>query len=451
MASPGTTDNNPTPGHWGGDTPKGLLRGPVLIGYLVVALFFGGLGTWAALAPIAGATIATGVVSPEGSRKTIQHLEGGIITEILVEDGDMVQAGDRLVALQETQARAAFEVLRGQRRLLAAKLARLLAEQAGQDEIQFPDWLLASDGADDTELNEILNAQRDLFAARSELHKGRKAIGQKRIDELGEELTGLASQIRSQREELALLDEELKAKKGLVDRGLLARPEYLALRRLKAEIEGEIAANVSNEARTRQSIGETELQIVNEDAVRLDKIVAELAETRSELASVEEQLNAKRDILTRTSIVAPVSGIVVQKRFHTTGGVVGPGQPILDIVPQDIQLLIDAQVRPVDIDDVATGQTARVHFLAYSERNLPQIVGTVRSVSADSLVDEASGTSYYLAKVEVPPEELAKLGEGVSITPGMPAEVMIMSAERTLVQYLVQPLMDSLRRTFRES
>ena len=451
MSNP-TPAINPNTGSspWAAATPGGLLRGPVLVGYLVVALFFGGLGTWAALAPIAGATIATGVISPEGSRKTVQHLEGGIITEILVDDGDMVQAGDRLVVLQGTQARAAFQVLRGQRRLLAAKLARLLAEQAEQDEIHFPDWLLAPDTAEDTELSEILNAQRDLFAARNDLHKGRKAIGQKRIDELGEELTGLASQIGSQREQLALLDEELRAKKGLVDKGLLARPEYLALRRLKAEIEGEIAENVANAARIRQSIGETELQIVNEDAVRLDKIVAELAETRSELASVEERLHAQQDILTRTSIVAPVSGIVMQKRFHTTGGVVGPGQPVLDIVPQDTELLIDAQVRPVDIDEVAPGQTARVHFLAYSERNLPQIRGTVQSVSADSLLDEVSGMSYYLAKVKVPPEELEKLGDGVTITPGMPAEVLIMSGERTLVQYLVQPLLDSLRRTFRE-
>jgi len=450
VSSPTPADNTTGASPWAAPTPGRLLRGPVLIGYLVVLLFFGGLGTWAALAPIAGATIATGVISPEGSRKTVQHLEGGIITEILVNDGDMVQAGDRLVALQGTQARAAFQVLRGQRRLLAAKLARLLAEQAGQDEIRFPDWLLVPDTADDTELSEILNAQRDLFEARSDLHSGRKAIGQKRIDQLGEELTGLASQIGSQREQLALLDEELKAKKGLVERGLMARPEYLALRRLKAEIEGEIAENVANAARTRQSIGETELQIVNEGAVRLDKIVAELAETRSELASVEERLYAQQDILTRTSIVAPVSGIIVQKRFHTTGGVVGPGQPILDIVPQDIQLLIDAQVRPVDIDEIAPGQTARVHFLSYSERNLPQIMGTVRSISADSLLDEASGMSYYLAKVEVPPEELEKLGDGVTITPGMPTEVLIMSGERTLVQYLVQPLLDSLRRTFRE-
>jgi HlyD family secretion protein/epimerase transport system membrane fusion protein len=446
-----TNKDNTGASAWAAATPGRLLRGPIVVGCVVVGLFFGGLGTWAAVAPIAGATIAVGVVSPDGSRKTVQHLEGGIITEILVDDGDRVQAGDRLVVLQGTQARASFQVLRGQRRLLAAKMARLLAEQAGAEKIHFPDWLLGPESGDDPELQAIMGAQQDLFTARNELHRGRTAIGRKRIDQLSEELTSLASQIRSQRKQLALLDEEITAKKSLVDRRLIARPDYLALQRLKAEVEGEIAENVGSAARVRQSIGETELQIVNEDAVRLDKIVVELAETRSELSSVEERLHAQEDILTRTSIVAPVSGIIMQIRFHTTGGVVGPGQPILDIVPQDIQLLIDAQVRPVDIDDVALGQTARVHFLSYSERNLPRIMGTVRSVSADSLLDEVSGASYFLAKIEVPADELAKLGEGVSVTPGMPAEVMIMSGERTLVQYLVQPMQDSLRRTFREN
>jgi len=435
---------------WETATPRKLLRGPVLIGYLVVLLFFGGLGTWAALAHIASAAVATGVVSPDGSRKTVQHLEGGIIAKILVDDGDTVEAGTPLVVLQETQARAAFEVLEGKRQLLAAKLARLLSEQAESTEMALPEWLLAKEG-EDAGLAAILQAQRDLFTARRRLHEGRKAIGRKRIDELQEEINGLESQINSQRQQLDLLDEELVAKKRLLDRGMLPRPEYFALQRLSAEIEGEMAENVAAIARAKQSIGETELQIVHEDTVRLDKIIADLAETRAELASVEEQHRAQRDILDRTVVTAPVAGIIVQKRFHTTGGVVGPGQPILDIVPQDTELLIDAQVRPVDIDVVAPGQQARVHFLAYSERNLPQIHGIVRSVSADSLIDEFSEQSYYLARVEVPQEELAKLGEGVKITPGMPAEVLIVTGERTLLQYLVQPVVDSLRRTFRES
>ena len=435
---------------WMSSSPGALLRSPIIVGYVVIILFFGGLGGWAATAHIASAAIATGVVSPDGSRKTVQPLEGGIIAEIMVDDGDEVVAGDLLVALQETQARASFEVLQGQKRLLAAKLARLLSEQAGNNEVAFPDWLLALQ-ADDAEVAQILDAQRDVFAARYEAYQGRKEIGGKRIAQLKEEITGLRSQIGNQRQQIALIDEEIGSMETLVKRGMMARPQYLAMRRLKAEVEGEMAENVADVARAKQSIGETELQIVSLGSVRLDEIVTELAETRSELTAVEERLLAQRDILNRTVVTAPVSGTIMEKRFHTTGGVVGPGQPILDIVPLDAELLIDARVRPVDIDEVTPGLQARVHFLAYAERNLPQIHGVVRSVSADSLLDEVTGQSYYLARVEVPPEELEKLGDGVKIFPGMTAEVLVMTGERTVLRYLVQPVLDSLRLTFRET
>ncbi len=433
-----------------GVAPKPVLTGPIVLGYLVVALFFGGLGTWAALARIASAAVANGVVSPEGSRKTVQHLEGGIIAEILVDDGDEVRKGDPLVVLEETQARAAFQVLEDRRRLLTARRARLLAEQGGRDAVHFPDWLVEA-ASDDPELEETLGAQLDLFETRRKLHEGRKAIGRKRIDELGEEIAGRKSVIASQRTQLELLEEEIAAKKPLAERGLIPRPDYLEVARLKAQIEGAIAENNAAMARARQSIGETELQIVNEDSRMMDAVVNELAETRSELASVEEQLYAKRDILERTVVIAPVSGVIVKKRFHTTGGVVGPGQPILDIVPKDAQLLIDARVNPVDIDVVAAGQEARVRFTALSIRRVPQIIGVVRLVSADSLLDEVTGESYYLARVEVSPEELAKLGEGVKISAGMTANVLIVTGERTLLEYLADPILESVRRSFRES
>ena len=435
---------------WTASTPAALLRGPVLVGYLVVLLFFVGLGTWAATANIASATVANGVVSPEGSRKTIQHLEGGIITKILVNEGDTVQVGDSLVVLQETQARAGFEELQHKKYLFAAKLARLLAEQAGKLEVGFPAWLLEAE-KNNSEVREVLAAQRDLFAARTEVHQGRKAIGGKRIDELREEITGLQSLVRSKREQLSSLDEELASMEKLIDRKLIARTQYRELQRLRSETEGEKGESQAAIARAKQTIGETELQIVNEDARRLDEIVGELADTRAELSAIGERLGAKRDILERTVIVAPVAGTIHNMQFHTTGGVIKPGQAILDIVPQEVELLIDVRVRPVDIDVVETGQQARVHFLAFSARNLPETKGIVRYVSADSLMDDMTGESYYRALVEVPKEEMEKLGEALDINPGMPAEVLIMTGERTMLQYLIEPLIDSLRRSFRES
>jgi HlyD family secretion protein len=435
---------------WNAESPMSLIRGPVMIGYLVILLFFAGLGTWAAMANIASATVARGVVSPEGSRKTIQHLEGGIITEILVDEGDSVNAGDPLVVLQETQARASFEELQHRKRLLAAKLARLLAEQADRDAVTYPDWLVAAE-QESSEVQEIMQAQRDLFAARRDVHEGREAIGGKRIEELQEEIKGLQSLIKSKHKQLKSLDEELMATEKLLESNLIPRPVYLALDRLRSEIEGELGESVANVARARQTIGETELQIVNESARRLDDIISELSDTRAELSAVDDRLNAQRDILQRTVITAPVAGTIHNKQFYTTGGVIRPGQSILDIVPNEVELLIDARVSPVDIDVVVVGQEARVNFLAFTARNLPQIIGFVRSVSADSLLDEMTGESYYRAYVEVSKEELQKLGEVLSINPGMPAEVLIMTGERTMLQYLLDPLVESLRRSFRES
>jgi HlyD family secretion protein len=446
MSPPST----PLPWRWDGKTPRRLVRGPVILGYLVVLLFFGGLGTFAATAYLSSATVASGVVSPDGSRKTVQHLEGGIIAQILVDDGDMVQAGDRLAVLESTQAHSAFAVLQAKRRLLAAQLARLLAEQGDEDEINFPTWLGDSAGWGD-ESEDVMKTQRDLFAARREVHAGRRAIGAKRIEELEEEIKGLRQLIKSQETQVKLLDEELAAKKKLLDRDLLPRPDYLAMLRLQEQIKGELAGNSAKVARARQTIGETQLQIVSEDARRLDEIVSQLVETRSELAAVDEHLNAKRDILQRTVVLAPVGGVIVQKRFHTTGGVVGPGQPILDIVPQDAELVIDARVRPVDIDEVVIGQQAQVHFLALVDRNLPQISGVLHSISADSLIDEVTRQPYFLARIKVPDEEMDKLGKNVRITPGMPVEVLITTGERTMLEYLTQPILGSLRRTFKES
>ena len=435
---------------WKSPSLKSLLVAPLLSGYLLILLCFGGLGTWAATADIASAVIAMGVVSPEGSRKTIQHLEGGIIAEILVKGGDTVSMGEPLVVLQETQARASFEVLRGRRWLLESNIGRMRAEQSDIEALEFPQWM-QDEAAGDAELKEILTAQQNLFTSRRELYAGRKTIGAKRIAQLEEEIAGLEAQIRSQRRQLRLIAEERVAKKQMLDQGLFPRPEYLALLRLEAEIQGDMAQNGASIARARQSIGETEMQIVNIDSERLDKISSELSETRSELDSIEQQLAARLDTLTRTTITAPVSGVVVKLRFHTTGGVVRPGDPILDIVPSDTDLLIDARVSPIDVDEVVQHQEARVVFSAFSNRNLPQIIGKIQSLSADSLVDEATGESYYLARVEVSEAELAKLGEGVSITPGMPAEVYIVTGERTMLQYLFKPLTDTLRRSFRES
>lgn len=424
------------------------LRLPMLLGLLVVIGFFFGFGGWAALAPLASAAIAPGLVSPDGSRRTVQHLEGGIIREILVQEGSVVAAGQPLVTLQDSQARTSRDLLWTQEVTLLATQARLLAEQMQADTIDFPQRLL--DQADQPAVRAAVTAQNEQFETRRQARNSSRAILRQRIAQFDEQIGGLQAQIASQRTELGLIESEITDVQSLVAQGLERRPRLLQLQRSQAEIEGQIAAGVSSIARARQQIGETELQIVDLDIERMNQIATEMTKVRTDLVAVEERLQASEDVLKRTAIVAPVDGTVVQLRFHTAGGVIAPGAPILDIVPLQEELLIDAHVSPNDIATVRADLPAQVHLTAYRQRNLPRIQGRVRTVSADSLLDERTGQRYFLARVEVDRQRLRELAPQIELSAGMPAEVMIMTGERTALDYLLRPFLDSIRRSFRE-
>jgi HlyD family secretion protein/epimerase transport system membrane fusion protein len=383
------------------------------------------------------------VLSPDGSRKTIQHLEGGIIAEIMVKDGDVVGPGAPLVTLEDTQARAIYDVLLGQYHALRAVQARLTAEQLESDDITFPEDLLASD---DPEVQNIVAMQRQLFVARHEAHESGKRVLAQRIRQIRDQIRGLDAQLASTVKRLEIVTEELGAKEFLFSKDLLPKPQLLEVRRAQADIEGDRGEYSASIAQSEQQIGETELELFAKDAERAQ----EIDRVRGELAKVKEQLGASKDTLGRTIIAAPVSGTVVNLAFKTPGGVIQPGEPILDIVPADDDLLIDARVAPIDIDVVHAGLHAQVHLSAYSQRRLPRIDGIVRSVSADSLRDEKTGMSYYLARVEVDRENLAHLGSNIQLVAGMPAEVLIVTEQRTLLGYLSQPFRDMFRRALRE-
>ncbi len=426
------------------------MRVPVMLGLTVIFVFFFGFGAWASLAPLASAAIAPGVVSPDGSRKVIQHLEGGIIREILVRAGDRVEAGEPLMVLEDTQARAQFDMVRSQYMMLTATEARLLSEQAERSAVDFPSWL-TREGHDAAGVRAILDSQVDLFETRRNALESSRAILSQRIAQLDEEIVGLEAQIASQTTQLALIEEEIVDVSELLRKGLERRPRLLALQRTQAEIEGQRAANRARIARARQTIGETELQIINLDVERLDEIGNQMAEVRGQMSELEERVRSSEDVLFRTTITAPVAGTIVEINFKTPGGVVGPGEPIMDLVPEGDDLLIDARVAPTDIDVVHRGLEAQVHMLAYAQRNLPRIRGTVEHVSADSLLDEQTGESYFLARVKVDRDELQELAPDIELAPGMPAEVLIMIGERTVLQYLMEPFTDTLRRSFKET
>jgi HlyD family secretion protein len=424
------------------------LKGPTIVAGGVILLFFGGFGSFAALAPLAGAAIAPGVVSPDGNRKTVQHLEGGIVSEILVQDGSRVERGTPLLRLDATAVRAEHAQLTAEIHALLATQARLLAEQRGTATIEFPELLLATAG--EPRVAQLLADEQERFATRHAALVDRKAILRQRIAQLHEEIGGLDAQIESQGVQLELIEEETEGVRELLEKGLERRPRLLALERAKAQIDGQRAANGAGIARARQAIAEDELQMVALDSERADEVAAELAGTRRELTQFGERLRTSEDRLARCVIVAPAAGTVVELRVHTPGGVIEPGDPLLDLVPDD-ELLIDARVAPTDIDAVHSDQNAQIHLLAYSSRSTPKIAGRVRQVSADALQDPRTGVAYYAVRVMVDRAELARLAPEVALAPGMPAEVSIETGERTLLQVLLNPLRTVLRRGLRES
>ncbi|TVR83168.1 MAG: HlyD family type I secretion periplasmic adaptor subunit [Rhodospirillales bacterium] len=418
------------------------------IGLAVVLVFFGLGGGWAATAPLSGATIATGVVSPEGSRRTVQHLEGGIIHAILVDDGELVEPGDVLVVLSDVGAEADMGTLTNRLLTLAARETRLEAERDDTETMSFDHPALRdkSDPAVIAAIAEQVGQRQTRLATKA----SREAILSQRVLQLEQQIIGFEKQLESIRRQNALIREELADVEGLYRQGYERKARLLSLQRTEAEllgIEGETLAAI---ARAREAIGETELQIVNLGVERAERVEEQLAETRVQRIEVEERIKESRDRLRRTTITAPVAGTVMNLRFKTSGGVVRPGEAVLEIVPAEDALVIEAKVAPQDIDDVHPGLDAHVMFPSIPQRSLLRIPAVVTRVSADAVEDERTGLTYFAVRVQVTAEALDAAGADVNLTPGMPAEVYIATAERTLLAYLVQPFMQSLERTFRE-
>ncbi len=426
--------------------PSGL-RLPVVAGLLIIALFFVGFGTWAALAPLESAAIAPGVVTVDTKRKTVQHLEGGIVGEILVQDGDRVNAGQVLIRLDETQPRATLDLLRGRQMAASALEARLVAERDGRQEIAFRDWLLAE--RDDPKVAEIIDAQVSIFNGRRTALFGQVAILNQRILQYAEQIRGLRGQIAAENKQLKLLKGEIATFRELVEEGLATKSRLLELQRRAAEIEGDRSQNRAQIAAARQSIAEVRLRITELQADMISEVVQEIRDVQSELFDLAERIRAAEDVLRRTEIRAPQDGTIVGLQVHTPGGVIPPGAKLLDIVPRDDELVIEARVDPKDIDVVHPGLRAKARLTAFNQRSLAAVDGEVISVSADHLTDERTGQSYYLARVAFT-DDLAEALDGASLYPGMRAEVMIVTGERTALDYLLKPLTRSLNRALRE-
>jgi len=420
---------------------------PLLAAAIIILIFFGGFGTWAALAPLDSAALAPGRVTVDSNRKTIQHLEGGIVKNLLVKEGDAVAGGQILIQLDDTQSRARLDLLRSRYDKLMATEARLEAEQALVPGIRFPESLTAR--RDQPQVAKILNAEKALFESRRRSTEGRIRIFHKRIAQLNKEISGLQAQVAAEEEQFVLIADERASFEVLFQKGYVGKARLLALKREEAKLKGDRGEHLSLITKARQRIGETELEIIDLKKNMLNQAVSGLRDTQAELVEVSERLKAAEDILVRTDIRAPQAGVVMGLNVHTEGGVIAPGQRLLDIVPEDDTLVIEAQVTPNDIDVVYAGLPAQVRLTAFKQRNTPMLDGKLTRVSADSFTDERSGASYFLARVAIDAAELKKL-DGRELYPGMGAEVMIKTGKRTTMDYILAPLTDSLRQAFRE-
>lgn len=414
---------------------------------VIIGVFFVGFLGWAGFAPLQSAAIAQGVVSVDGSRKTIQHLEGGIVSEILVREGDIVEAGQILIRLEETTPRATSELLRGRWMVASALEARLKAERDHLEEIEFPVELTARN--DDPKVAQIIKGQNNIFESRRGVMAGQSSILQQRIAQLNEEINGIKGQIHAEDIQITLIKEEIADVKALFEKGFARKPRLLQLQRRAAELEGTRNLHQAQIARAKQNITETNIRTNELKNSMLNEVVEELRRTQSELYDLDERLRAAGDVLSRTEIRSPLSGTVVGLQVHTAGGVIASGAPLLDVVPNEMSLVVEAKINPRDIDIVRNGLNAQVRFTAFNQRHRAPAEGKVTAISADRLSDENSGDDYYLARIELGAEQDASI-DITELRPGMQAEVMIVTGERTAIEYFLEPVAQSFGRAFRE-
>lgn len=421
-----------------------------LRGYLLFALFVciglvGGLGGWAYFANISGAVVTSGRVVVESNVKEVQHREGGIIKSILVENGDQVEVGDILITLDDTVTRANLSVVLKQLTELMAQEARLVAERDGADAIEFN----PPEDIDAASWEDVAQGQALLFEARRNSVSGRQQQLREQMRQYDQQIEGLQAQLNSKASEISLIKEELVDLSALLEKQLVAKSRVTALRREQARLGGQHGQLLSQIAQVREAISEREIQILQiEETYRAD-VLENLATVRSQIAQLLEQRIAAEDELRRIEIRAPQSGYVHQLAVHTQGGILGPGETAMLIVPGEDLLLVEAKVRPVDVDQLRVGQMARVRFPNFDARTTPELNASLSTVSADLSEDERTGEGYYTARLRISDEELEKLGRN-SLVPGMPVEAFVTTEERSVLSYLVKPVVDQIAHAMRE-
>lgn len=419
----------------------------IRVGLAVIAALVLGIGIWMVITPLSGAAIAPGAVKVDMNRKTLQHQEGGIIKEILVRDGSHVEAGQILLVINDVRVDANYDLLITQLDSEMAKASRLFAESTLGGSVAYARELLSRD--QESRVKELMRREYAVFATRRQMLDTQIRLLKEQIEEARREAAGLDEQVAAEKRAIQWQQEELRANQQLAEQGFITNIRLLALQRGVADYEARVGEHRAALAQARQRAGDFELRIASLRNSYMKEAADELKEATAKTYDLRERLRPSLDAAQRQKVVAPVSGEVVDLRITTVGAVVGPREPLLDIVPVNPELIIEARVRPEDITYVKIGGEADVRLSAFKQRITPTVTGKVIYVSADSLTDNKTGATYYLTHVKLTPESLKEAGD-LKLQAGMPAEVFVKTPVRTPLQYLLDPLTGFLQRSFRE-
>jgi HlyD family secretion protein len=427
--------------------PKTGWRNTVAMGTLGIVLLGLLLGGWISQASIAGAVIAPGSVVVRGKPKSIQHLDGGIVSEILVRNGDRVSTGTPMIRLDDATIRANLAIYRNRLKEALAREARLHAELREDEEIGLAD--VREVPHDIGDLDTSLATQAGLLEARRNLRTGKREQLAEQIAQHENQIIGVRGLIDAREEQLRLIEKELSASREMREQGFVPEREVTALERQRADLRGLLAEDRAELARVHNAIGERRIELLQVGHEHQESVLKELRATASEIDELLQQIQATEAQLSRVEIVAPTTGIVHELALHTIGGVVQPGGTVLQIIPVEEGVEVELTVPTSAIDQVFLGQEARVRFPAFNQRTTPDVAGQVSMVSASSVIDEQSGSAFYRVNIDLSQEELAKLGSR-QLTPGMPAEGFLLTDLRTVLDYLIRPVTDYFVKAFRE-
>ena len=415
------------------------------IGYLITFLAFGVFGIWSFFAPIGSSALAPGVLVVKTHSKTVQHLDGGIVHKIHVSNGNIVKKGETLISLDDTQTKAQLEIIRGEMIVLKMQRARLIAEKDLQQTVQFSEDVFKND----SRTLQAREGQVLVFAARKTVYEGKVAVLAQRVSQLESQRKGMLAQLVGKKALLASYQEEQSDLKALLEEGFIEKNKLRDIERRFASSQGDLGELIAGIASIEMKTGEAKLEVLQVKKDFTESVINQLEEVNAKIYDVEERFIALTDKQNRTILKAPVDGKVMKLVVFTEGGVIAPGGAIMDIVPEREELMIDAEVSIMDIDRVKAGLLADVRFSVFNQAITPEVEGEVLTVSADRLVNEDNGMPYYLAQVKITQESQEKL-KGFVLQPGMPAEVFINTGDRTLFEYLTQPVSNAFARALIE-